>query len=100
MLVLCLYIPDSRVVRPESHHKVSLRVRHESVPPHRRGRELGMVARVIESSICFRSPDDLEVVPVQMEWVFASIVVVQDDLNDLALFKDESVRVSTVYYGV
>jgi hypothetical protein len=38
--------------------------------------------------------------PMQMEWMLAGIVVVQDDLYDLALLKDEGVGVAAVYRGI
>jgi hypothetical protein len=56
-----------------------------------------VIVRVIESSVCFGSPDDLEVVSMQMEWMLAGIVVIQDDLYDLALLKDKSMGVAAVY---
>jgi hypothetical protein len=95
-----LYLPDSRVVSPKPHNEVALRIRHESIPSHRRGWELGMVVRVVVSSIFFGSPDDLEVMTMKMEWVLASVIVVQDDFNDLAVLKDKSICIATVYYGI
>jgi hypothetical protein len=100
MITWYVYIPHSWVVGPEPHYKIALRVCHESVPTHRHVWELGVVVRVIEASICFRSPHDLEVMPMQMEWMLAGIVVVQDDLYDLALLKDEGVGVAAVYRGI
>lgn len=59
-----------------------------------------MVVRVIVSSIFFRSPDDLEVVSMEMERMLPSVVIVQNDLYNLAMLKDESVSIATVYYGI
>ena len=51
-------------------------------------------------SIIFRSPDDLEVVSVKMERMLPGVIIVQDDLYNLAMLKDESVSIATVYYGI
>lgn len=59
-----------------------------------------MVVRVIVPSIVFRSPDDLEVVSVKVERMLPGVVVVQDNLNYLALLEDESMSVAAVYHGV
>jgi hypothetical protein len=37
---------------------------------------------------------------MKMEWVLASVIVVQDDFNDLAVLKDKSICIATVYYGI
>ena len=59
-----------------------------------------MVVRVVVSSVFFRSPDDLEVVSVKMERMFPGVIIVQDDLHNLTMLKDESVSVTAVYYGI
>lgn len=96
----CLYIPDSRVVSPEPHDEVALRISHESIPSHRRSWELGMVVRVVVPSILFRSPDDLEVVSMKMERMLPGVIIIQDDLYDLTVLKDESVCIATIDYGI
>lgn len=55
-----------------------------------------MVVRVVEASIRFGSPYDLEVMSMQMKWVLACIVIIEYDLDNLAVFKDESVGVATI----
>lgn len=59
-----------------------------------------MVVRIIESSICFRSPDNLEVVSVQMERMLAGIVIVEDNFHNLALLKDKGVCVAAIDCGI
>lgn len=59
-----------------------------------------MVVRVVRASIFFRSPDNLEVVSVQVEGMLASIAVVENDLDDLAFLKDKCVRVAAVDLGI
>ena len=56
-----LYSPNSWVVGPEPHYEVALRIRHEGIPAHWHGWKFGVVVRVVEPSIGFRSPDDLEI---------------------------------------
>ena len=59
-----------------------------------------MIVRIVEPSICLGSPDDLEIMAVQMERMLSGVVVIQDDFNDLALLEDESVGITAVYYGI
>jgi hypothetical protein len=59
-----------------------------------------MVVRVVVPGIFFRSPDDLEVVSVKMERMLPGVIIAQDDLYNLAMLKDESVGIATVYYGI
>jgi len=44
--------------------------------------------------------DDLEVMSVYVERMFASIIVVEDDLDDVILFEDIAVGVATVYRDI
>ena len=96
MIVHQMYIPDARIVSLEPHHKVSLRICHECISTHRHGRELGVVVRIIEASVRFGPPDYLEVMSMQVEGVLACIVIVEYNLDDLALFKDEGVGVAAI----
>jgi hypothetical protein len=96
VVLCCLYIPDSRIVCPESHYEISLRVRHEGVSAHRDGGEFGMVVRIEEAGIWLGSPDDLEVMTMQVERVLACIIIVEDNLDNLTMFKDEGVGIPSV----
>lgn len=100
MIVHLLYSPDAWVVSPEPHHKVSLRICHKGVPTHWYGGEVGVVVRIVEASVRFGSPDDLKVMSVQMEWVFACIVIVKYDFNNLALLENESVGIAAIDYRI
>lgn len=59
-----------------------------------------MIVRVIVPSVFFGSPDDLEVVSMEMERMLPSVIVVQDNLYNLTLLKNESVSITAVYRGI
>lgn len=44
--------------------------------------------------------DDLELVPVEVERVRSRVVIVQHDINDIALVEGEAVRVLPVYSDI
>jgi hypothetical protein len=52
------------------------------------------------SSVFFGSPDNLEVVSMKMERMLPGIVVVQYNLYNLTLLKDESVGITAVNRGI
>lgn len=72
----------------------------ERVSPHGRLREGSVVAGIVVACVLGASGDDLERVPVEMEWVFPCVVVVQDDVDNVSFLEDESVRVGPVYRWV
>lgn len=59
-----------------------------------------MIVRVIVPSVFFGSPDDLEIVSMKMERMLSGIVVVQYNLYNLTLLKDEGVSITAVYHGI
>lgn len=46
--------------------------------------------------IVFGSNESLEVVPMQVERMLPGVIVVEDDLDDLILLKDEGIGIITV----
>lgn len=109
--------PDTWIVCLEANHEVTRRSDHQCVATHRDGRVRGVITGVEVARIIGGSLEDLEIVSVQMErmlaWrgvlvenfasrllILTSIVVVQDDLHNLVLVKNEGVRVLAVDGGI
>lgn len=93
--------PNTRVVGLESDDKVGLRVSVKSVSDHwliswSVRRRFVVVDRVRSGLVVWTTLDNLEDVTVQMERMLTSIVVVQDNLDNLVLLQDEGVCVGTI----
>lgn len=86
------------IVRLETKHKVSVGIHHDGVPSHRHFWER-RIARV-GAGCLLRSGDGLKGVAVEVEWMFAFIIVVEDDLNDFTFLEDEGVRVGAIDLAV
>ena len=77
---------------------MAIRAYKHSISTHRR-RGKGCLCRVVwveEARFFLRAGDDLEDVAVQVEGVFAWVVVVEDYFDDLVLGEDEGVGVVSV----
>lgn len=86
--------PDARVVSAEADHEIAHRLDYEGVTAHRyRGDNItGLGPRPVEvQCIVVASRDDLEGVSVQVERMFAAVVVVKDELDNTSVRKDEGV---------
>lgn len=90
----------TRVVGNESDNEVAVRVHHERISTHWLCRKLVLRIRVIEALVWRCTVDSLEVVPVQMERMLSGIVVVQYDLDHVALLEHVTVGVVTIYRGI
>ena len=81
--------PHPRIIALEPQHDMSIRPHQQSIPSHRplrkRHTSIENGIRIIVSRIIVSTQDSLECVAVQMEGMFAGIVVVEDDFNDLVL---------------
>lgn len=86
------------IVCHEPQHEKALGIQDHRVPPHGHRGEVGLgdVGVGVEAGVLVGAVDDLEVVAVQMERVLARVVVVDDNLDDLALVQDEGARVGPV----
>ena len=89
--------PDTGVVGAEAEDDVAVRVYHEGVATHGDGGK-GLVHDVV-AGVRGRADDGLEVVAVQVEGVFAWVVVVEDDFDGLVFGEDEGVGVGAVDVG-
>ena len=75
-----------------------MRADHEGVSSHGCGGK-GLIADVV-ASVVVAARYGLESVAVEMEGVFAGVVVVDDDIDNVVLFQDEGVCVGAVDVGV
>lgn len=55
-----------------------------------------MIVSIIVSCILLASGNDLECMSVHVEWVFSGIVIVQDQVDNVALVEDEGVGIRPV----
>ena len=90
--------PDTGVVRAETQHNVAIRIHHEGVSPHGNLGE-GLIVRV-KACVVIRTNDSLECMAVEMEGMFARVVVVDDDFDDIVLLEDKGIGVGAVNVGV
>jgi len=88
--------PHSRIIRLEAQHDVPIRLNQHSIPTHRRLRVLGRSVADVGPGFFGGAVDELEGVAVEVEGVFARVVVVEDELYGLVLLEDEGVRVGAV----
>ena len=86
--------PDAWVIGAEAQDDVAVGPDHEGVATHGNGGE-GLVADVV-TCIVGGAGNGLEVVPMQVEGVLACVLVVEDDVDDVAFGEDEGVSVGTV----
>lgn len=82
------------VVRLEAQDDVALRVHHEGIAAHGHARERVVVG--IVACVFVGADNGLEVVAVEMERVFAGIVAVEDDFDNLVFLENEGVGVAPV----
>ena len=92
--------PYARVVGDESDDEVALRRQYEYVPPSWRRRERSVVAwivwhRVAVSVVIECGPigwcalNDLEIMPMEMKWVRAAIIIIEHNLDYVVVFQDK-----------
>lgn len=86
------------IIGAKSQNDVPVRIQDKRVPPHRDSGEIGLrdIGVLKRAGLFLGAVDRLEMVSVQVERVTARVEVVDDDLDDLALFEDEGVRVGPV----
>lgn len=92
----------TRIVTFEPQHHIPVRVQHHRVPLHGNAREVGRrdVGVGKGAGLVGRAPDDLELVAVQVERVLARVEIVQHDVDDLVLLKNEGVGVGSIHCRV
>lgn len=91
--------PDAWIVCHEPQDHEAQWIDHRGVSAHRdrgkiRVRDVGVGE---EAGVFLGAIHGLEVVPVQVEGVFACVVVVDDDLDDLPLGEHKRVRIGAVH---
>ena len=80
--------PHAWVVGAEANHEVAQRLHQQRVAARRHRRELRLcgVCRVVDAGVFVGSAEHLEVVSVKVERVFARVLIVELDLDYVALF--------------
>ena len=92
--------PNARIIRSEPDDYVSVWRGKDDISTHR---EFGRIRRstwMIVPSIILAAVHDLEIVPVQMEWVLSRVVVVDNDLDDRHVGQDIGECVDSVHSWV
>ena len=87
--------PDARVVAAEAQHDVAVGAHPEGIAAHGYRRE-GGVGRIVVAAVLLAASDGLEVVAMEVEGMFAWVVVVQDDLNDLVVGEYKGICVDAI----
>ena len=83
-----------RVVGAEAEDDVAHWSHHEGVPPHGHLRH-GLVSDIV-TAVVVGAGDGLELVAVQVEWVAACVVVIEDDFDNVVFLKDVRIGVDGV----
>lgn len=93
--------PDARVVALEAHDDMAVGSDEQGVAPHGPARELdGAVEHkrgVVVAGIVVAAHNGLEHVAVQMERVFAGVLVIEHNLDHLVVAQHVRVRVGPVH---
>lgn len=91
MLKKCMKEEHTRVISLEAHDNVAIGPDDEGISSHRHARivTLREILVLKGTSLLFRAVNGLEGVAVKMEGVAARIKVVDDNLDNLALFQDK-----------
>lgn len=71
---------------------------HDGISSHRDFRERLIVG--VESRFFIRTDNSLESMSVQVEGMFAGIIVVEDNLDNLVLFENISVNIGPIDGGI
>lgn len=85
--------PCARVGRPVAQHRVRSRLNCDGVSTNW-NRSVVFVAAWPDACPARRPAQDLEVVPVEMEWMSSRVKIVDDDLNNLVGVDDERVHLA------
>lgn len=85
--------PNARIVRYEPHRRAGTGRHLDGVPPEGIGGAFDerRVQRGVARGVVFRAPDELELVAVQVERVFARVAVLEYDVNNLHVVHHNSV---------
>lgn len=88
---------DARIVRLEPEHDISARLHAGDITPHRDGVSLTrIVPLTVQVGIGSGASDDLELVAVKMPGVAEGNVIVDDNLNYVAILDEEGIGVHAV----
>lgn len=82
--------PNSWVIGAEAKHRVPMVLHHDGIPFHRGRRDICKVAIEV-AALGDRALQNLELMAVHMPGVQVAVVVVDDDLHDLAVLDDEGI---------
>lgn len=82
------------IVCAEAKNHVTIWSYHDGISSHRNFRERSIIG--VESRFFIRTDNGLESMSVQVERVFAGVIVVEDYLDDLVLFENVSVNIGSV----
>ena len=92
--------PNARIIRPEPDDHVSVWRGQDDISTHRDIGRIRSSIWIIVTSIILAAVHDLEIVPVQMEWVLPRVVVVDNDLDDRHVGQDMGECVDSVHSWV
>lgn len=90
--------PDARIVGLEPQYDVAVWMNEKSVTPH--GFRWESLISNVRAGLFLRANHCLERVAMQMEGMLAGIIIVQNDLDNLILTQDKSIRVTAVDDGI
>lgn len=82
------------IVGAESKNHVTIRSYHNGISSHRNFRERSVIE--VESGFLIRTDNGLKSMSVQVEWMLAGVIVVEDYLDNLVLFENISVNIGSV----
>lgn len=86
------------IVCAEAKDHVTIWSHHDGISSHRDFRERLIVS--VESRFFIRTDNGLESMSVQVEGMFAGIIVVEDNLDNLVLFENISVNIGPIDGGI
>lgn len=87
------------VIRDKANDEVPHRIDNKSIPPHRHRCKCHVA--VIEITFTLTAaPENLEVMPMQVEGMLCCVVVVKHDVHYIALAQNKGIGVCAVDFGI
>lgn len=86
------------IIRLETKYGVAVGIQHDSVPSHRHLRKRS--AAIVGAGFPLGSSDCLKIVAMEVEWMSAFIIIVDNDLNNFIPSQYKSIGVGSIYIAV
>lgn len=88
--------PHAGIIGFEPNDKISVGPDHKGITPHGNRWEISMIVRVIEARVIVTAHNGLEVMSMEMKRMLARIIIVQNDLHNIAPVQHIGIGISAI----